>query len=239
VSPHLASPLIGGTPCEELEDRAGDNSECRRWDVERSQGTELGDFFLQGLNAGGRWVSFQVIEHRVGVVSAHDEQRIESGPHRVSQTRGDLMIERVEKAMQGGPDHPLEFAFGGEFNPQGAQMAIGTFVEVGLGGGMGRRLRLQPGGQRLSILGSGKAPPGMLPNEREMPITRAALPGIGGCMVPQQVQLMGNKGPDGGGHLLEVLWKIPQVLHGLEQDGHAMAIGLPMTRLHKGMLRGA
>lgn len=106
-------------------------------------------------------------------------------------------------------------------------------------GGMGCRLRLQPGDQRLFILSSGKAPSGMLPNERQMPIPRAALPGIGSCMVPQQVQLMGNKSVDGGRHLLEVLWKISQVLHGLEQDGHAMTIGLPMTCPHEGMLRGA
>jgi hypothetical protein len=50
---------------------------------------------------------------------------------------------------------------------------------------------------------------------------------------------MGNKGTDDRGHLLEVRWKIPQVLHGLEQDGHTMAIGLPMTRLPEGMLLGA
>ena len=60
-----------------------------------------------------------------------------------------------------------------------------------------------------------------------MPIARAALPGIGRRLVPQQVHLMGNEGADGGGHLLEVLWKIPQVLHGLEQDGHTMAMSMP------------
>jgi len=77
-------------------------------------------------------------------------------------------------------------------------MAIGTFFEVGFGGGVGRRLGLQPGFQRLFILGRGKTPPGMLPNEREMPIARAALPGIVRRMVPQQVQLVSNESADGG-----------------------------------------
>jgi hypothetical protein len=118
--------------------------------------------------------------------------------------------------MQGGPDHPLEFAFGGEFNPQRAQMAIGTFFEVGFCGGLGGSLGLQPGFQGLFILSGGEAPPGILPNEREMTITRAALPGIVRRMVPQQVHLVGHEGADGEGHMLEILGAIAQVLHGLE-----------------------
>ena len=216
MGPHLTGPLIGRSPGEEVEDRVGDGGKRFGGDVECPQGVELGDFVLQMLDAGCSRVGFQLIKHRVRLVRPHDEQGIEGGPHRSGEMRRDLVIQRVEKAMKGCLDHPLEFTFGGELNPQCAQMAIGIFFEVGFGGGVGRRLRLQPGFQRLFILGSREAPPGMLPNEGEMPIACAALPGIVRGMIPQQVQLMGNEGADGGGHVLEILWEIAQVLHGLE-----------------------
>jgi hypothetical protein len=67
-----------------------------------------------------------------------------------------------------------------------------------------------------------------------MGIVRSAPPGVMFREVPQQLELMGKKGADGLRHLLEVVWEIAQVLHGLEEHSHPVSIHIPTAGVHQG-----
>src|SRR5947208_16924303 len=87
---------------------------------------------------------------------------------------------------------------------------------------------------RYTTLRCRKAEARIVANQRHMAIARTTAPWILRGSVPQQLQLMGEKGAHGVWHLLELVWEVAQVLHRLEQNGHAVAIRIPITRVDEG-----
>jgi len=58
-------------------------------------------------------------------------------------------------------------------------------------------------------------------------------------VVPQQLELVSDEGPNNGGHVAELVWEIPEVLYGLEQHSDPVAIHLPTAGVDEGVLPGA
>ena len=80
--------------------------------------------------------------------------------------------------------------------------------------GAPERLGAQPGFQGLFVLERGKAEARMLPNQRQMDIGYS-MTWIRFGVIPQQLELVRDEGPDDGGHMAEpVVGEIPE-MHGL------------------------
>ena len=71
---------------------------------------------------------------------------------------------------------------------------------------------LKPPLQLLLICAGRKATARVLPNQRHMHIPRAGMARIGGRVVPQELELMGDEGPDSLRHVGELRGEIAQVL---------------------------
>jgi hypothetical protein len=56
----------------------------------------------------------------------------------------------------------------------------------------------------------------VLPKEGEMGIMTATMPRIGGRVVPQQLELVGDEEADDGWYVLERVREIAQILHRFE-----------------------
>jgi hypothetical protein len=56
-------------------------------------------------------------------------------------------------------------------------------------------------------------------------------------VIPQQLELVRDEGPDDGGHMAEVVGEIAEILHGLEQHRDPMPIHLPTTGVNEGAFR--
>jgi hypothetical protein len=92
----------------------------------------------------------------------------------------------------------------------------------------------QPGIQLPLVLACGIAKACMLSNRGQIGIVRSAPTGVMLREVPQQLELMGNKRADGLRQLLEIVWEIAQVLHGLEEHSHPVSIHIPPAAIHQG-----
>jgi hypothetical protein len=96
----------------------------------------------------------------------------------------------------------------------------------------------QPGLQLPLILARGVAKSRMLSNQGQMRIVRSTPLGVMLREVPQQLELMGHKGADGLRHLLEIIWEIAQVLHGLEEHSHPVSIHISTAGVHQARSAG-
>ena len=66
-----------------------------------------------------------------------------------------------------------------------------------------------------------------------MAIMCPTLPRIVWRVIPQELELMGDESVYHLRHLLEIVRKIPQVLHGFEQYGHPMTMHIAVTGVHQ------
>jgi hypothetical protein len=62
MRPHPTCILIVRPALEELQDFEGDVREGLRWQPQRLQGVQFGDFLLQMLHPRGRWLGFELFE---------------------------------------------------------------------------------------------------------------------------------------------------------------------------------
>jgi hypothetical protein len=140
----------------------------------------------------------------------------------------------LEKAVQRRSHNPLHLGLRGELNMQGPEARIGALTELGGGRRLRSALCTEPGFHRVLILRGRKAEARRVANQRYMAIARTTAPRILRGGVPQQLELVRKKGTDGGRHLLEFIGEVAQVLHHFEQDGHTVAIRVPMTGVDEG-----
>src|SRR5215813_4428597 len=190
------------------------------------------------LHTRGRRLSFELVKGRLWLTRWHHKQGIEGGADGLRESRGHSFIDVVKKVPQCRPHYASELTFGRPLNMQGAQAGIGTFPQVCFGRYLDGRMGAQPGSQFLLVLGRGEAEARVLPGQSQMAIMRGAVPGIIHCVVPQQLELVGDEGPHHEGDLAQLLGEISQILHGFEQDGYAVAIDLSITGVDQGALGG-
>jgi len=50
-------------------------------------------------------------------------------------------------------------------------------------------------------------------------------------VIPQELELVGNKGADGLWHLPEIVWEVTQVLDNLQQHGDPVPMHIPISRV--------
>jgi hypothetical protein len=77
----------------------------------KPQGVEFRDFLLQMLDAGGRRLGFEPIEHGLRLFRAHHEERIQGGTNWGGESDGHAVIDILKEAVEGGLDNPVEFLY--------------------------------------------------------------------------------------------------------------------------------
>jgi hypothetical protein len=186
------------------------------------------------LDARGRRLGFELVKQGLRGFRLHYQEMGMLCEDFLGKLSGDPRIELLKKAVESGPDQTLEFAFGRQFNAELPATGIRAFAQIVLGRGRGCSMPAQPGLEGLLVLPSGEAEARVLSNEQQMAVVCRTLPRIIWRVVPQQLELMRDEGPDGRRHLGEGAGEIAQILDRFEQDRHPMAIHRPITGVNQG-----
>jgi len=131
----------------------------------------------------------------------------------------------------------VEFWHRWHLKAQSPQADIRAFPQIFFARGVRGAVGPEPHLQRLLILASGRAQAGVLPNQGQMAIMRLTLPRIVWRVIPQELELMGDERADHLRHLLEIVRKIAQVWHSVEQHGHPMTMPISVTGVHQRAFR--
>jgi hypothetical protein len=219
--------LIMGAALEELHDFQGDI----RKDVPRECHSP------QRLDARSRGVGFEPIEQGGCLLGGYNEERIQGSTDRHGQAGGHPVIDILQEAPESGLDQPLPRLRRGEFQAQSAQAGIRAGAQGVFGRSVQSPLGPEPYCQRLLILAGGQAAAQVLPDHGHVHIPRAGMARIGGRMVPQQVELVRDKGADDFRDAGKGVGEIAQIRDRLQQHGYPMAIDIAATGLHQRTFR--
>jgi len=96
---HPTRILVVREALEELQDFEEDVREGLRWQRQRSQGLQFGDFLLQILHARGRWLGFEPNEQGLRFLRAHHEERIQGGTDGGGQSEDYSVIDIVPSSL--------------------------------------------------------------------------------------------------------------------------------------------
>jgi len=212
MRPHPTRILMMRAAFEELQDFEGDVREDLRWQPQRLQGVQFGDFLLQMLHARGRWLGFEPFEPGVCRLRAHHKERVQGGTDWGSESGGHPIIDILNKAAEGCLDNPVKFWARGQLKAQSPQAGIGAFPQLFVGGSVGGTMGSEPRLQLLLLLAGGNAAARVLPNQGRVHIPSAGMARILGRLIPPERQLMRNQGTDDGWDLGEFLGAISPLL---------------------------